>query len=317
MAVATGAKFKLYAMEETTEGVAPTGNWGQLPCMSFELAGQQSLTQDQVLSSASGRDAGLPFLDGVQTVAGDAKVPIDSVHFGRWLKMLMGTAVESGSGPYTHVFTSGALTISSYSFEKAFPNIGAFYHDLGARAGGFTITTAPTGASEATINLMALQEPPATSATIAGTPVVTPYRRFMAPSGSVKRNGTALAGITGGSITFSNNIDAAIALRSDNRVEAMDYGQATGGGSLTLRFSGTEGVDADAFAATPSSVEYDLVLDANTSLSFLYPQCWFKPVGPAIQGPGAITRDFSFIAGNDGTAPGLLVVTLRNGVAGY
>ena len=317
MAVATGAKFKLYVAEEVTEGVAPGGNWEQLPCLNFGLAGDQTLTQDQVLSSNAGRDAGVPFLDGVQMVKGDARVPIDSVHFGRWLKMLFGPAVETGTGPYTHVFTSGALVIPSFSFEKAFPNIGKFYHDLGSRAASLTIATNPTGAAEATISLMALQEPPATTATIAGAPVITPYKRFMAPSGAIKRNGATLAGITGGSITFSNNIDAAVALRSDNRVEAMDYAQSTGGGSLTLRFSGAEGIDADALAATPSSVEYDLTIDANTTLSFLYPQCFFKPVGPAIQGPGAMTRDFTFIAANDGTAPGLLVVTLKNAVAAY
>ena len=34
---AQGASFKLYSQIETTENVAPTGNWGQMPCFSFGL----------------------------------------------------------------------------------------------------------------------------------------------------------------------------------------------------------------------------------------------------------------------------------------
>ena len=81
----------------------------------------------------------------------------------------------------------------------------------------------------------------------------------------------------------------------------MDYGQSTAGGTVTLRFDGTETIDTDALASTPCSMEYDLTIDANTSLSFVFAQCYFSPVGPAIKGPTAITRDYTWIAANDGT----------------
>lgn len=318
MAVATGASFKLYSKEETTEGTAPSGNYDQMPCMTFEATSEQGLTQDQILSAGATRDASAPYLDSVQMVRGGARVPVDTVHFGKWLKLLMGAPATTGSSPnYTHLFTSGSNALPTRTFEKAFPTIGKFYKVLGTRANTMTISTDPSGPGDATFELMGLSEATPTGTTGAGTPVTTAFRRFMKPSGQILRNGSALAGITGGSINFSNNMEAAVALRADNRVEAIDVNQATGGGSLTLRFSGAEGIDTDAVSQTYSTVEYDLTIDANTSLAFLYPRAFFRPIGPAIRGPTAITRDYTFIAANIGDGQPLMTVTLKCGVASY
>ena len=91
--------------------------------MSFELAGSQKLTQDQILSTNAGRDATEPYLDGVQMVAGDVKVPIDNGAFRQVARpMLLGSATTTGTAPnYISVFASGALVIPTRSFEKAFP----------------------------------------------------------------------------------------------------------------------------------------------------------------------------------------------------
>ncbi len=315
---ATGADFKLYFTPEVTEAVMPTGNWTQLACTSFELKGDQKLTQDQVLSANEGRDATEPYLDGVQSVSGSAKVPIDVNQFGHWLKMIFGAPVTTGSGPYVHTWISGDAdsTMFSNSFEKAFPLISKFYHPIGVRADGFTITTTPSGASEATIPLMGLIEGVPVAASAAGNPLIgTGLTRFMQMSGQVLLGGTALAGVTAGSINFSNSMKAAITIRGDNRAESLDYGQSTGGASVTLRFTGIEGVDAVAAAATPLSFVYSLTSGVNV-LTFTYPNCYFSPTGPSITTPDAITRDYTAIAANPNGVP-LLTVTLTNTVATY
>ena len=316
---ATGADFRLYYAEEVTEATMPSGNWTQLPCVTFEVVGDQTLTQDQVLSTNQGRDASEPYLDGVQTVKGNAKVPIDLIAFGHWLKLLFGAPVTTGSGPYVHTYTSGGLdaTMFSASFEKAFPLISKFYHDVGCRADSISITTTPSGAAEATIAILGLMEGVPTTTSQAGTPVQSgPLSRFMQMSGQILLGGTALAGVTAGTITFANNIKAAVAIRGDNRAESLDYGQATGGGSVTLRFTGIEGIDAVALAVTPLSLSYSLTSGTST-LTFTFPNCYFKPVGPAVSTPDAITRDYTFIAANLGTGSPLLTVTYTNGVATY
>ena len=314
---ATGADFKLFFAYEATEAVVPAGGWAQLPCTTFDLRGSQKLTQDQVLSTNQGRDASEPYLDAVQSVTGNAKVPIDAIAFGYWLKLIFGQPVVTGTGPYVHTFTSGGLdaTMFSATFEKAFPLIGKYYHPSGVRADGFTISTTPSGASEATIPLIGLVEPVPVAASLVVTPIIYSLARFMQMSGQVLLGNTALAGVTAGSINFSNNIKAAVTIRGDNRAESLDYGQSTGGGSVTLRFTGMEGIDAIAQAVTPSSLVYSLTGGAN-SITFTYPNCYFTPVGPAITTPDAISRDYTFIAANPNFTP-LLVVTYTNGYQNY
>ncbi|AWV21713.1 Hypothetical protein RADP37_04827 [Roseomonas mucosa] len=318
MGTGTGAGFRLYSKEEPTPGTAATGNYDQLPCFTFTPVGQTDVAQDQILSANTSRDAGTPYQDGPQQVTGEGRVPMDTVHIGKWLKLLLGAPTTTGTAPnYTHVFKSGGSALPARSFEKAFPAVPSFYMLTGARANTLALTSQPRGGADATFGLIGLAEADPTTVSGAGVPVVTPFTRFMRNTGVVKRVGTTLAGVTSATLNFSNNMAAAEALRSDRRVEDIDFGQCTASGAVTLRFY-DDAIQAAAKAFTASALELSWAIDVNTSIAFLLGQTYFQAKGPAVTGPGAITRDYSYQAGNDGTAGvSLLAVTLKNQVASY
>ena len=316
MAVGTGAGFRLYTKIETVTGTAPTGNFEQVPAFTFTPAGTISVAQDQILSSNTSRDAGSPYQDGPMTVTGEARVPLETVHIGKWLKLLLGAPTTTGTAPnLTHVFKSGLDSLPTRAFEKAFPGVPSFYMLTGMRANTMTLTSQPRGGADVTFGLMGFGEADPTTTSGAGTPVVTPYTRFMRNTGVVKRNGTTLAGVTNATANFSNGMNAAEALRADRRLEDIDIGQATASGTVTLRYY-DDVIQAAAKAFTSSALELSWTIDANTSIAFAFPQVQFQANGPAVQGPDAITRDFNWQAGNDGTAGvNLMTVTLKTSAA--
>lgn len=312
---AQGASFKLYSQIETTENVAPTGNWGQMPCFSFGLGADQELSQDEILSANPNRDAADPFY-GKVTVNGPARVPLDTVHFGKWLRLLMGSPTTTGTTNYTHVFKSGSTALPSMAFEKAFPDITRFERYLGVRANTMDVGVSDTGGADATIGLLGMQEITAGTSG-AGTPVAAAFTRFQRPQGLVKLAGSTLAAVTGGTMRFTNDMAAVDdTIRSDDQVEGVDFGQSKGSGEVQLRFKDHSQVDM-AIAKTPVAIEYSLTITANTSITFLYPRAFLQRRGRAVDGPRGVSMTLPFIAGYDPTSACLLQVTLKNQVAAY
>jgi hypothetical protein len=61
-------------------------------------------------------------------------------------------------------------------------------------------------------------------------------RRFSQGRGLIRRKGQPLAGATGGSLIFSNNIERVRVIREDGRIEAADHTLASAEGSMSVRF---------------------------------------------------------------------------------
>lgn len=312
---AQGSAFKLYSIQEVTENTAPAGNWAQMPCFSFGLGADQELSADEILSANVNRDAADPFY-GKVSVSGPARVPLDTVHFGKWLRMLFGAPTSTGTTNYTHIFKSGSSTLPSQSFEKAFTDITRFERFLGSRANTLDVGISDTGGADATIGLLGMQEITA-GASGAGTPVVTSFARFQRPSGAVKLAGATLAAVTGGTLRYSNDMAAVDdTIRSDDQVEGIDLGQTKGSGEVQLRFKDHTQVDL-AIAKTAVSIEYLLTSNANLSISFLFPRAFLQRKGRAVEGPRGMSQTLPFIAAYDPTAACTLQVTLKNQIATY
>lgn len=311
---AQGSAFKLYGKVEATEGTAPTGNWDQFPCFSFGLTATQDLQQDNVLSSGTTRDAGDP-LFGLIRVEGTTRVPIETVHFGRWLRLLMGSPTTTGTTNYTHTFKSGATSLPSFSFEKAFPDITRYEVVKGVRANTLQVSMTPDGAAAATVGLMGLSETTGSSSG-AGTPVVTSYTRFHAVNGSISKGGSALAAVTAGEFTISNDMEMVPAIRSDYAMEGIDFGQSGASGTLTLRFK-DHTLRTDANNRTSVALAYALTIDANTSVTFNFPRAFLAAQGNPIEGPRGVSQQFRFVAAWDTTAATAVSVVYKNAVASY
>lgn len=311
---AQGAAARFYWVQEVTEGVAPGGDWAQFPAFLLQVGATPGLQSDSILSANSRRNAADPY-QSVARVEGNARVPIDTVHFGHWLRMLLGAPTTTGTTNRTHVFKSGGNVLPSRSIEKAYTDISRFERALGVRANSLEVSIAPDGAAQATIGLMCLSEALAGSSG-AGTPTVTPFARFSQIQGAISRAGTALGGVTGGNIRFSNGMEAVPTVGSGLGIGGIDFGQCTGGGSITARFA-DHALETAARAGTAASVTFTLTIDANTSVEFHYPRCMLEPTSVAIEGPSGISRTYNFTASDDATDASLLRVTYKNAVAAY
>lgn len=312
---AQGAAARFYWAQEVTEGTAPGGNWQQFPAFALNIDAVTGLQMDSLLSANARRNSADPF-QTVARVEGSVRVPLDTVHFGRWLSLLLGAPVTTGSAPnYTHTFKSGGNTLPSRSVEKAFPDITRFERALGMRANTMEVAIAPDGAAEASIGLLCLSSALA-STSVAGTPVVTTFTRFQRIQGTISRGGSPLGAVTGGSLRYGNGMVAVPTVGSGTGIGGIDFGEATGGGNITARFA-DHALETAARANTPASITFLMTIDANTSLEFHYPRAFLQPTSVAVDGPGGISRSYDFMAADDATDASLLRVILKNQTASY
>lgn len=314
MATARGSTFKLRIKKQTNPETLATGNFTQVPCLSFGLTGAQALGRDDLLSANQGRDGSDPYLDTI-TVEGSAVVPQETVNYGHWLTMLLGAPTTTGTTDLTHVWKSGATTLPSYSIEKAFPEVPAFDMFLGVQANTLSLDLTPSGPANATIGLLGLNETTA-STTGAGTATYAPGQRFMKPSATITKDGVALAKVVGGSVNFSNGMTGVRTIRSDNRMEEIDVGTATAGGDLRIRFADNT-LKSQAIASTPCALVYGFQISATKSIEYSFPRVFLSRPGVTVDGPGGIEMPVSWQAAWDSTAAAMMTVTLKTTATGF
>ncbi len=315
---AQGKAVSIYQQIEATEAVKPTGNYRKLPVKSFSLAPTENLQQDVVLSSpAATRDPMDPYRDFIE-LTGDAVIPLDLTNIGHWLRMLLGSPTTSGTTDFTHVFRSGSNALPSAAFEKVYGDItGAHEGYLGVRANTLNLPIQPSGVAEATLGLMGLSHTPnLTSAP--GIPTTAVFERFNRFQGSVARNGSALPAFMTGSLTFSNAMEAVKAVRSDRRIEGIDWAETSAQFEGTVRLTtANAAILTDAVAGTPCALSYLLQISAVKSLLIELPRVTLTPTGPRLEGPMGIDLPVRGIASFDATAVCMLRATLKNQTATY
>ena len=316
MARARGSSLKLAAKSETTYGTAATGNYKLLPCFTCELSATQALTQDNVLSTALvGRDAADPNQDIIE-VQGNVRVPIDLDNFGQWCFWLFGAATVVDATPdFTHTWKSGTTSLTSFTAEKGLTDAAVYFLYTGAKANTMAVDFSPAGSADATIGLFG-QDEANSGSTGAGTPTVATLTRFRRNQGTVKKDGSSLANVVGGTFTFSNGLEPVRTIRSDLQLEGVDEGISTGSGTVTLRFADATMI-ADAIAQTPRALEFAYTLASNKSVTFTFPRVMFGRPGVPVTGPGGIEIAVPFTAAHDASAACLLSVVLKNQTAAY
>ena len=232
MARAQGARSLMAAAFETTYGTPPVGGYMQMPFASTSLGAEQLLLGSELLGY--GRDPLAPIKDAV-TADGDVVVPIDAEAFGFWLKAAFGDPVTTGTGPYTHVFTSGNWTLPSMSIETAMPEVPRFAMYSGCVLDQIGWQMQRSGLLTSSAKLIAQGETVATSS-VAGTPTGWALQRFGHFNGSIKRNGTSLGSIVSADIQYANNLDRIETIRSDGRIDGADPSIAALTGKMDVRF---------------------------------------------------------------------------------
>jgi hypothetical protein len=150
---------------------------------------------------------------------GQIEIPFDLRGTGFWLNGLFGTAATTDNeGVYTHVWESGSDDISSYTFEIGHPKLATpvFFRHAGTVMENLAFDMGQEGPANGRIQLVAQGETMAAT-TIDANAASYSLRRFSQSRGFVRCGGAPLAGVTGGSFTFSNNLERVRVIREDGK----------------------------------------------------------------------------------------------------
>ena len=182
---AYGADSVLLAAPETTYGTAPPSGYRGLDFKSTDLSSAIPLGDDPLLGR--GRNAQDPYR-GLVTDEGSVDIPLDVQGTGWWLTGLFGAPVTTGTGPYTHVWQSGADTIPSYTVEIGHPKLvtPVFFRHTGVVFDSLNFEMGLEGPANGKIAVVAQGETSA-GTTVDAAPSRYTLQRFSQGRGSIKK----------------------------------------------------------------------------------------------------------------------------------
>ena len=240
---------------------------------------------------------------------------------GNSFTLAASAAVVSGpaltGGGHAHVWESGADDIPSYTIEIGHPRLTTpvFFRHLGTVMESLTFEMGQEGPANARLQLVAQGEE-RFAATVDASPEAFSLRRFSQGRGFIRRGGQPLAGVTGGSLTFSNNLERVRVIREDGKIEAADPTFASAEGSMSVRFDGATLVE-EAANGDPVGLEYGFSFLEGYALRFELPRVFLPKPKYSVTGPGGVEASFDWRAAFDDGEGTMLRVHLLNDVASY
>ena len=310
----TGANAKVAIKPQTAFGALATGNWAYVPFRSLDLAANDQINEDPILGL--GRQAQRPARDIID-IKGSIEVPIDAEAIGWWLYGLLGAATVTGSGPYTHVWTSALSTLPLLSLEVLHPDgasaIYTQYQDVAVD--GFSVDFAATGRPTLKLDLLATTETEG-GASSAGTPTTPALTWFHQKVNSLKKDTVALAKVPSFSLTYANNYEADRYVGGGGLIGALVPGMASARGQLRARYNDSV-LRGIATAATVFDLEAGWTNSVSQKLLMEMDQAELLRRGRAIEGPGGIEQSFEVFGSQDAAEGSMLRVTLVNATAAY
>ena len=307
MARAQGARAQMALAFETTYGTSPATGYTQMPFATASLGAEQPLLSNELLGY--GRDPLAPILDAV-TADGSVVVPIDTEAFGFWLKGALGAPVTTGTGPYTHVFTSGNWSLPSLSIETGLPEVPSYAMYGGCVVDKIGWQMARSGLLTANVDLIAQGETLATTSS-AGTPAPVTLKRFGHFNGSLTRNGADIGNIVGADLSYANNLDRVETIRADGKIDGADPSIAALTSKIDVRFADTT-LLTQAINNTECSLEFGYSLPTGEGLTIDVHRVFLPRPRREIQGPQGIQMSFDWQAAQQESGDPMVTLTLVN-----
>jgi hypothetical protein len=318
---AIGADVQLVTRMEATYGTPPAVEWRPVYASRFSGGGSKGLGYEPELGL--GADAQDPFYDA-QNVDFEMDVHIGVRRMGHWLKRLLGAPVTTGTGPYTHVFSSGG-DIPSFSIEEGYPTLTTprYYQRSGVKLGQMTIPFRRMGPAVATLTGIGQQLTKSNASIgVNGAPLAAlAGGQFMMNAMTLKKDGAALPfQLTGGNLVFSNNLRRVETVgRGDGLIEGADEGDRTATGSLEMVMTSDQTLYGLAMTTETSFAfltRWTTPIDAAFKLDLLFGRVFVSWGQPGINNPGDVGGPITWRAAKDGSNP-LLIATLINDQASY
>lgn len=312
MGRATGARAASVMAFESVYGTAPASGYRIMPYAKNDLGRTQPLLDNEMLGF--GRDPLTPIKDA-QDAGGKMTIPLDVENIGFWLKALFGAPITTGTTPKNHSFQSGGATLPSFAIEKQLPDVPLFEMISGCMLDELSFDFQRNGLLTAEATIVA-QGGSTASVTAAGTPTSFAYQRFGNFHGAIKRNGTALGLIQSGSLMYKNNLDPVQTIRADGRIDGIDPGLASAGGSLVARLADTTLID-QAVSGAGCSLEFLYEISASASMKWTFHDVYLPLPKISIEGPQGIQVTFDWQGAKAASPARMCTVDLVNTVTGY
>ena len=313
MARSYGANASLLLKRETAYGTQASGNYVRMPFNRCSLGSEQGLIDDPVLGQ--GRDPLAPLRDVIND-EGDIVVPVDPRYLGFWLTGLFGdpASTDNLDGTFDHVFASGSDVLPSYSIEIGMGQVPAFFLHGGVVLNSIALEFQRSGAAAATLGAIAQGET-RNNASQGGTPSTLAFTRISQFQGSITRGGSPVGNLTGGSLTYANNLEKIETIRSDGLIDGADPTVASLTGRIDVRFADTTLIDLAA-DGTPVDLEFGYTLSASAKVLFSAHEVYLPKPKLAVEGPGGVQASFDFQGAKNDAAGRMLTVTLVNDLDG-
>ena len=202
--------------------------------------------------------------------------------------------------------------------EVGMPKVPAFFVHAGVKLNSIALEFTRWGAAAATINAIAQGET-RFGASQGGTPTSLTFNRISQFQGSIKWAGNPVGNLTGGLVTYSNNLEKIETIRDDGLIEGADPTIAVLTGRIDVRFADTTLIDLAA-GGTPVNLEFAYTLSAMAKLVLTAHEVYLPKPKPkpklAVEGPGGVQASFDFRGAKNDVAGRMLTVTLTNDLDG-
>lgn len=302
----------LMATEGTYGTISASTAYVSLPVMSFDPGTRAPGEMQELAGLVGGRDGGVR-VEGLRTIEPSAEVPLDLNNIPRWLRLLFGAPVTTGSTDLTHVYKSGAATLPSVTIEQR-KRSDSFLRLLGVRADTMDLSFAPgTVTNMLRIGMVGTGRAVASS-TVDASPVLETYTPLLGQTADISLGGSPLGSVTGGSLRFSNGLERLRTANVGIGIALAEPGVTSVSGSITVRMQ-DDALITQAIAGTSTSLSFIYEISATQSLTFNVPAAFLDLTDPPVRGRAGIQATFNFMGQRDATAQAKLVVTLKNQLA--
>lgn len=283
----------------------------------------RGLSDDPVLGEAldNPRDSAR-LSEDLPDVGGDLVVPLCLNQIGDDLRAVFGVPTSTGSGPYTHVFASGADVLPTFSAEwirrmnGATPVIQRFT-GLGVNTATLTAATA-RGPGRMSLGLIGRAQLAHASAYTDSTPVDRAFVPILSRP-ALRIDGT-LASVQSCEVTLPNTLTPRNDLDGTEYITGLEAGAGGPSLSLTARYRDETYLDlglngTEMAVALTWTVPNGISSGVNGTLTLAFPRVRIERRGAPIEGPDGADLTFSAMALQSADAPAV-TATLVNGLAG-